>query len=244
LTPEQIDAVLAQHKVWMDEGGCQGILRPSPLGLEWDEFIFAKFPGHEGETAFLSPPELVSIGLATLGAYTTAVLASDLTFETMGALTFRCDLGRFGLGPDEDSLGHSTVLVFGMDSEHGGADFSSGMPAVIDAFEYLLSSLDIGLYEGLVHPRRSPIYPRTEEARLPTVPPLTEYRSDERGEFKLILKYPGQMVPEKSPYLRDRPAHLWPSISLSLTPTQALLSRARQVVAFLKSPQDTDATPN
>jgi hypothetical protein len=244
LTPEQEDAMIKNFKIWTEEGKCQRKLRPPLLGLDWDEFVFAKCPGHEGEIAFESPPEFVSIGLATLDAYATAVLAGDLPFETLGVLRFQCDLGRFNPGPDAVSLDLCTVLVFRMDSERGGVDFDSVMPSVIDAFGYLLSSLDIGVYEGLVHPRRFQLSPRPGGGRPPADPRLVEYRSDEWGEFKLLLHYPGQMVPEKSPYLRDRPAHLWPSVSLTLTPTEALRSRAREVVAFLRGSPNTEEAPN
>ncbi|MGB9029365.1 MAG: hypothetical protein WCC27_04515 [Acidobacteriaceae bacterium] len=244
LTDEEKDRILKGFKKRQEEGSSQGNLRPSPLALEWNEFVFAEFPEHEGEIAFLSPPEFVRIGLATLDAFATAVLASEFPFETMGILRFRCDLGRFSPGPEELSRSFSTVLVFTMDSDHVGAELESGTPSVIDAFKFLLSALDIGIYEGLVHPRRAPMYPRKVEEMLPADPCLFEHRSAGSKKLKLVLDYPGQMVPEKSPYLKDRPAHLWPSVSLVVTPTRAIRSRAREVLAFLISSPDTDGAPN
>ena len=48
----------------------------------------------------------------------------------------------------------------------------------------------------------------------------------------MSLKYPGQMLAHVSPFLRDRPADLWPQITLRLVPTVELVERARTVLAF------------
>jgi hypothetical protein len=59
--------------------------------------------------------------------------------------------------------------------------------------------------------------------------------------FPLVIPYPGKMIAELSPCLKDRPRGLWPEISLRILPTQDLLSRARGVVKFA---QDLDLLNN
>lgn len=56
--------------------------------------------------------------------------------------------------------------------------------------------------------------------------------------------YPGQMVAAASPFLRDRPDELWPQVTLSLTPTDELRIRAKDIVAFLLSPTPMEGNPN
>ncbi|MFZ0393226.1 MAG: hypothetical protein WBX09_06195 [Terracidiphilus sp.] len=56
--------------------------------------------------------------------------------------------------------------------------------------------------------------------------------------------YPGRMVAEASPFLRDRPDDLWPQVTLSLTPTDELRIRAQGILAFLLSSTSMDGSPN
>ncbi|MGA9425133.1 MAG: hypothetical protein WBV33_08645 [Terracidiphilus sp.] len=56
--------------------------------------------------------------------------------------------------------------------------------------------------------------------------------------------YPGRMVAEASPFLRDRPHDLWPQVTLSLTPTDELRIRAQVILAFLLSSTSMDGSPN
>jgi hypothetical protein len=56
--------------------------------------------------------------------------------------------------------------------------------------------------------------------------------------------YPGQMVVEASPFLRNRPNDLWPQVTLSLTPTDELRTRAQDILAFLLSSTPVEGNPN
>lgn len=56
--------------------------------------------------------------------------------------------------------------------------------------------------------------------------------------------YPGRMVAKASPFLRDRPYELWPQVALSLTPTDELRIRARDILAFLLSSTSMGGNPN
>jgi hypothetical protein len=58
------------------------------------------------------------------------------------------------------------------------------------------------------------------------------------------LAYPGQMVVEVSPYLRDRPLDLWPEVTLSITPTQELVLRAQTLLEFLRDSASLEGDPN
>lgn len=46
--------------------------------------------------------------------------------------------------------------------------------------------------------------------------------------------YPGHMVVSLSPYLRDRPLELWPSVTLSLPVSDELVTRASMITEFLR----------
>lgn len=56
--------------------------------------------------------------------------------------------------------------------------------------------------------------------------------------------YPGKMVAEASPFLRDRPDDLWPKVTLSLTPTDELRMRAQDILAFLLTSTPLEGSPN
>jgi hypothetical protein len=56
--------------------------------------------------------------------------------------------------------------------------------------------------------------------------------------------YPGRMLANVSPFLRDRPDDLWPQVTLSLTPTDELRIRAQDILAFLLSSISLDGNPN
>lgn len=55
--------------------------------------------------------------------------------------------------------------------------------------------------------------------------------------------YPGHMVADASPFLRDRPVDLWPQVTLCLTPTDELRIRAQKILRFLRSSMPTDVNP-
>jgi hypothetical protein len=61
---------------------------------------------------------------------------------------------------------------------------------------------------------------------------------------RVIIPYPGKLVPERSPYLRDRPCNQWPEVSLSIRPTKELAGRARSMVDFLWDKRKLRGTPN
>lgn len=52
----------------------------------------------------------------------------------------------------------------------------------------------------------------------------------------LEIAYPGLMIADRSPYLRNRPVDLWPQATLHLQPTEALRLQARALVSFLQMP--------
>jgi hypothetical protein len=58
------------------------------------------------------------------------------------------------------------------------------------------------------------------------------------------VAYPGQMVVNLSPFLRNRPLNLWPQAMLSIAPTDALVIRAQTVVEFSRNSDSTDGEPN
>ncbi len=65
------------------------------------------------------------------------------------------------------------------------------------------------------------------------------------GEGCLMqFKYPGRMVADASPFLRDRSVDLWPEITLCLKPTDELRRRARNIVDFLRGSDSVEGTPN
>lgn len=51
---------------------------------------------------------------------------------------------------------------------------------------------------------------------------------------RMRVAYPGKMVAELSPYLRNRPADLWPSVTLSVAVTEELVTRAGTTRAFVR----------
>ena len=56
--------------------------------------------------------------------------------------------------------------------------------------------------------------------------------------------YPGRMVAKASPFLRDRPDDLWPQVTLSLTPTDELRTRAQDILTFLLNTFSMEGDPN
>jgi hypothetical protein len=52
----------------------------------------------------------------------------------------------------------------------------------------------------------------------------------------MVIAYPGKMIAEFSPCLRDRPRNLWPEVFLKLLPNEQLILRARTAVKFAKDP--------
>ena len=75
---------------------------------------------------------------------------------------------------------------------------------------------------------------------LQSFPQLLEARGLEPGAVLFLagegcpmsFEYPGKMLVDASPFLRDRPADLWPRVTLRLTPTIELVERARAILAF------------
>ena len=58
---------------------------------------------------------------------------------------------------------------------------------------------------------------------------------------RLYIGYPGQMVSQKSPFLRNRWGDDWPRATLKLRVTDAMKGRAREVLAFLRATPSSDA---
>jgi hypothetical protein len=58
------------------------------------------------------------------------------------------------------------------------------------------------------------------------------------------LAYPGQMLPTVSPFLRDRPLDLWPLVTLSILPTEELVTRAQSIAEFVLDSASMDGSPN
>jgi len=56
--------------------------------------------------------------------------------------------------------------------------------------------------------------------------------------------YPGAMVASRSPYLCDRPAGLWPAVTLSFAANDEVVTRARKITAFLGDAEAEDGVIN
>jgi hypothetical protein len=56
--------------------------------------------------------------------------------------------------------------------------------------------------------------------------------------------YPGQMIVEVCPFLRDRPLDLWPEVTLTVLPTEELVVRAKTLVEFVRNSASIDGDPN
>lgn len=222
LTAEERESSITEIKRLMKEGLNQRKLQPSLLGLDWEDFSFCDFPGHENDAAFQNPPEFVQIALATLDAYATAMLASDIPFEPLGALSFLCALRR-------SASNGGMMLLFGTDPEHGKIDADSVMPLLTISFTLLLSSSNIG--------RREDSVDRFATALAPS-------EVGDPGRCMLQLSYPGVMVAEKSPFLKNRGVDQWPSVILILKPTQAQCGRAREIVDFLRMSAENEGKLN
>jgi hypothetical protein len=61
---------------------------------------------------------------------------------------------------------------------------------------------------------------------------------------RMLIPYPGKLVAERSPFLRHRPCHLWPEVSLNIRPTEALVARAKRLVEFMWNTGKPRGTPN
>jgi hypothetical protein len=72
----------------------------------------------------------------------------------------------------------------------------------------------------------------------------TQFLWQEGPGCPLSVSYPGNLVSQKSPLLRDRPVEEWPRASLTIPVTNELRSRARDVLAFLRSSPGADAVAN
>jgi hypothetical protein len=87
---------------------------------------------------------------------------------------------------------------------------------------------------------------------LTSFPRLLEARGIETGIVAYLIgpghpmqfAYPGAMVASRSPYLCDRPAELWPAVTLSLAADDQLVTRARTITAFLMNAEAEDGVPN
>jgi hypothetical protein len=74
--------------------------------------------------------------------------------------------------------------------------------------------------------------------------PKTQFSSMEGPGCSLTISYPGRLVSQKSSLLRDRPVEEWPCASLTIRVTEDLRSRARDVLAFIRSSPKADAVAN
>ena len=113
-------------------------------------------------------------------------------------------------------------------------------------FEYTCSLKQNATAELQMELKSSPHQPNTGSRRLMlqllhSFPRLLKARGIEADEIAYLLgpghrmqfAYPGQMVACRSPYLCDRPAELWPTVTLSFAANDELVTRARKITAFL-----------
>jgi hypothetical protein len=49
---------------------------------------------------------------------------------------------------------------------------------------------------------------------------------------RVVIAYPGKMIAERCPFLRNRPLDLWPEVRFKVLPTEELVARARDMVTF------------
>jgi hypothetical protein len=95
--------------------------------------------------------------------------------------------------------------------------------------------------EFVTVPERGEICPRTAMIELLSSLPRLLRAKDVIGEVcympgegcRMEIPYPGKMIAELCPSLRDRPCDLWPELTLKLDLTEELLDRARQVVELV-----------
>jgi hypothetical protein len=172
----------------------------------------------------MNPPEFVQVGLATLDAYATAVLASDLALGRVGPVCFLCALTRFNVET-------RPVLIVGIDAADGPIEREGDMvflTGLVVSFMMLLAGC------GVVR--------KTDQGGPAAL--LEPFGPVPRGQFMLQLSYPGRMIAEKSPYLKVRTASEWPSVTLVVEPTEALRARARGSLAFFRDSGDAGEVLN
>ncbi|MGH9444954.1 MAG: hypothetical protein ACRD3O_04390, partial [Terriglobia bacterium] len=131
LTPEQRENAIRGVRKWLEEGCGSPKLEPSLLGLDWDMFATQKFPEYASEVCSGNPPEFVSLAFSALDAYATAVLAAQLSFESLGVLRFTCSLKR----REPESPMH---LEFAATPERGWINPDSVMIELLGSFPEIL----------------------------------------------------------------------------------------------------------
>jgi hypothetical protein len=96
-------------------------------------------------------------------------------------------------------------------------------------------------FEFVTVPERGQICPRTAMIELLSSLPRLLRAKNVVGEVcylpgegcRMEIPYPGKMMAELCPSLRDRACDLWPEMILKIDPTKELLDRARQMVEFV-----------
>jgi hypothetical protein len=142
LSPEQMDWVLRELKIWMEEGFSSPKIEDSMLGLDWSLFVARKFPEHDRDTSFWNPPEFISYALSTLDAYATAMLAAHFPRIPLGVLTFTCRL-------KQSVLNSRLQLEFVTIPERGNIRPGTAMLELLNSFPELLRAK--GLEEDAVY---------------------------------------------------------------------------------------------
>jgi hypothetical protein len=136
LSVEQREATLKEFKRWMEEGGCQPKMEPSLLDLDWSSFVTRKFPECAERTRFENPPEFISYAFSALDAYATAMLATHISYCSLGALNFTCSLKQSG----PESQMH---LEFATIPERGRISPDAVMLELLNSFPRLLQTKGI-----------------------------------------------------------------------------------------------------
>jgi hypothetical protein len=61
---------------------------------------------------------------------------------------------------------------------------------------------------------------------------------------RMLIPYPGKMVAERCPALRDRPHELWPAVTLRIHPTKEMVGRANGLVQLAWDEVSSRRRPN
>jgi hypothetical protein len=153
LTPEQIDHIEQEMKVWFDDGDCRPKLEPSFLvGLDWIGFQTREFPEYASLDAYRNPPEFITHAFLSLDAYAIALLASNISFSSFDEIFFCCAL-------KQDNLDSKMYLKFVTLSQHGEIIPSSNMLELLSSFSELLRAREfnessLNFLEGEGYPMR------------------------------------------------------------------------------------------
>jgi hypothetical protein len=94
LTSEERSRLNLSYRQLLEQGLCRPRLSSSLLGFAWSQFEPRVFPDHAGDPSFRNTPEFLSLGLVTLDAYVTAMLAAPIKHGDYEEMVFRCELKK------------------------------------------------------------------------------------------------------------------------------------------------------